>query len=183
MLILEGPDGGGKTTLAHRLADRYDLEYRRPPEALLSSTQGPSNGLHEWWREQMRRPAGERAVGVYDRCFWVSEPIYTAVGNRKPLIDNQLLWRGISDLWAEGPLMIFCMTDEAAMLENTYAAGRPRLASIADDEQKLRNISFLYWAFYGMWLQASNHVIQWDYNYHAFEGIERAYEDYQRVTV
>jgi hypothetical protein len=105
------------------------------------------------------------------------------MSQRVPLIDTELLWRGISDLWAEGPLMIFCMTNEVAMLENTYMAGRPRLADISDDERKLRGINFLYWACYGTWLQALNHVIQWDYNRDRWSYIVTSYERYQKVTV
>ena len=183
MIILEGPDGGGKTTLAHKIAEEFGMEYRRPPEELLSSLTGPSPGLHEWWREQMRRPTHERMEGVYDRCFWISEPIYAAMSKRVPLINHDLLWRGISDLWAEGPLMIFCMTDEAGMLENTYVAGRPRLASIAGDAIDMRCITFLYWACYGTWLQALNHVIQWDYNRDHWSYIVTSLERYQKVTV
>jgi hypothetical protein len=105
------------------------------------------------------------------------------MSNRAPMIGTDLIWRGISDLWAEGPMMIFCMTDEEGMLENTYAAGRPRLASIEGDERKLRNINFLYWACYGTWLQALNHVIHWDYNHHDFSSIDVAYRNYRRVTI
>jgi hypothetical protein len=164
VIILEGPDGSGKTTLAGRIVEEFGMEYRRPPEALLSSTHGPAPDLVDWWRNELRRPGDERKAGVYDRTFWISEPIYQAVSARQPMCTTEEVWRGIADLWAEDPILIFCMTDEAGMIENAYAAGRPRLASIDDDSQKLRAVNFLYWSAYAIWQQASNRVYQYDYN-------------------
>jgi hypothetical protein len=183
MIVVEGPDGSGKTTLAGRLCEEYDLEYRRPPESLLSSTGGPSEGLVEWWRTELRRPNLERKLGVYDRCFWISEPIYSSLSLRAPLCPPDQLWRGIADLWAEDPLLIFCMTDETAMIENTYAGGKPRLASLEEREtEKLRAINFLYWAFFGIWQQASMNVVHYDYARDHWQSyIGKAVEDHRKV--
>jgi len=184
MIILEGPDGGGKTTLAHRLAEALDLEYRRPPENLLSSTTGPSPELVDWWRDQLRASDDERRRGVYDRCFWISEPIYSSMSGRQPMCTTDQLWRGIMDLWAEGPMMVFCMTAVEGMIENVYAGGRPRLAGLAHEEYaKLKAINFLYWSVYGTWLQSLNHVTHWDYNEHDFERLITFYNGYQRTVV
>jgi len=115
-----------------------------------------------WWQKQLILPQRVRDVGVYDRCFWLSEPIYIAVTGRKSECPTQQLWRGINDLWAENPYIIFCMTDLAVMRENTYAAGRPRNENT--DPQRDRSIDFLYWAFFGIWSEASDRVWQYDYN-------------------
>jgi GTPase SAR1 family protein len=184
MIILEGPDGGGKTTLAHRLVEELNLEYRRPPENLLSSITGPAEGLVDWWREQLRAPLKQRMQGVYDRCFWISEPIYSSMSGREPMCSTDHLWRGIMDLWAEGPMMVFCMTDVEGMIENVYAGGRPRLANLVQDEYtKLKAINFLYWACYGTWLQSLNHVTHWDYNAHDFSRLITFYKSYRRTVV
>src|SRR5215472_10794451 len=98
MLIVEGPDGGGKTTLAHAIADAYDLTYMRPPPELLSSSlgPGPGSGLHEWWVEQMRLPEKEHTRNVYDRCFFISEAIYQmAQVDRDLIVEGHDIWRGI----------------------------------------------------------------------------------------
>jgi hypothetical protein len=121
--------------------------------------------------------------GVYDRCFYISEPIYTSLSGRQPLVDGPTLALGLNDLWVEGPLMIFCLTDEVAMLENTYIAGRPRLADISDDQQKLKAAAFLYWAAYGTWCTAHEDTILYDYNLHDFAKIAKAYENYSRTKV
>lgn len=181
MVIVEGPDGGGKTHLAHRLADQFDLKYRRPPPELLSSSTGPSPGLSEWWRDQLRDP--ERHAVVYDRCFWISEPIYSSVTLRQPLVSGIELTKGILDLWVEGPMIVFCMTDEAAMLENTYYAGRPRLSNIQDDVRKMRAINFLYWSAFGTWAANLDSVAHWDYNAHEYASIVWLWGEYCRTKV
>jgi hypothetical protein len=180
-VIVEGPDGSGKTTLARRMEADFNLEYRRPPEELLSSSTGPSPGLLEWWREQLRRH--DRADGVYDRCFWVSEPIYSSVMLRPPLCSPVDIVRGINDLWVEGPLLIFCMTEEVTMLENTFLAGRPRLADISDDQRKLKAINFLYWANYAQWLTMDDAVMHWDYNAHDYRRIGEVYGNWRKTKV
>lgn len=76
MIIVEGPDNSGKTTLAKKLCDRFDLVYTRPPSDLLSSTEGPGEGLLEWWENELRRPREHRKKLVYDRTFFISDPIY-----------------------------------------------------------------------------------------------------------
>ena len=180
MVICEGPDGSGKTTLAKRLADEFSLEYRRPPESLLSSTTGPSEGLHDWWRAQLRGSIKSRKLGVYDRCFWLSEPIYAALTGRGMMVDGKTIAQGIHDLWAENPMIVFCMTDYAGMLENVYAAGRPRLADISGDERKLRAIADLYWASYGCWYEMLEYVVHWDYNEHEYNRVTAMYGDHAK---
>jgi hypothetical protein len=96
-----------------------------------------------------------------------------------------MLWRGIADLWAEDPLLIFCMTDTVAMIENVYAAGRPRLADLVEGEmKKMRAVEFLYWAQYGIWQQASNHVLHYDYGRDHWQSyVGEALEGYRKGHV
>lgn len=69
VIILEGPDGGGKTTLANHLRDRYGYQIRktnqpRPGEDLFTSyTQSLMDALNDW------RPS------VFDRHY-LGECIY-----------------------------------------------------------------------------------------------------------
>jgi hypothetical protein len=107
------------------------------------------------------------------------------MSGRVPLCTTEELWRGIADLWAEDPLLIFCMTDLVAMVENTYAAGRPRLVDLVEsDERAHRGINTLYWSHFGIWQQASNHVIHYDYSRdHWRSYIGKAYDNHRRVQV
>jgi hypothetical protein len=163
MLIVEGPDGGGKTTLAKAIADAYDLEYTRPLEQLLSSSTGPGPGLFEWWKDQLRLPPAEHKARVYDRCFFISEAIYQmAQVQRDLIVDGHELWRGISDLWTLGPNLIFCQPPMDVQYSNVVQDGRQSLEGL--NNRHLEKINFMYWAFYGMWQNSLfAQVVQYDY--------------------
>lgn len=103
-IILEGPDNSGKTTLAKLLAKDLDLEYRRPPT--LSSTKGPNDGVATWWEDQLQQRANEAAV--YDRCFYISDPIYRLVSGHTPLRSAGHMMYGISRV-KELAFLVFCL--------------------------------------------------------------------------
>src|SRR5688572_9672687 len=72
LYILEGPDGGGKTTLGATLSSRLGVQV---------SNHGPYKGEDRIWQHYMKSmlPAciGLRNV-IMDRC-WIAEPIYGEV--------------------------------------------------------------------------------------------------------
>ena len=106
MLIVEGPDGTGKTTLAQLIAEELGMEYRRYPG--LSSTTGPDGiGILDWWREQLRE---NNRNAVYDRCFFVSEVLYQQATHARELIveDTEVMRNGLADLWLKDARWIFC---------------------------------------------------------------------------
>ena len=148
-IIIEGPDGAGKTTLAKRVAEHYGLEYRRPPLDLLSSSEGPRVGLAEWWDAELARAPSDLATTVYDRCFYISDPIYQqAQPHRELILSPHSLAQGIMKLWNVEPYIIFCLTDFNAVLRNVRQAGRSHLDITAEELCKVWN---QYWAYYAMW--------------------------------
>ena len=73
-IIIEGPDGAGKSTLAKSLADRLDMN-------ILKMTANGGQSVPEYVQKL-------KCDGVIiDRC-WVSEQIYSDLFKRKPRIDN-----------------------------------------------------------------------------------------------
>jgi thymidylate kinase len=161
-IIIEGPDGAGKTTLATRVAEHYGLEYRRPPEEFLSSSVGPMPGLVEWWDEQLAQAPSELANLVYDRCYYISDPIYQqAVPSRDLMISPFTLAQGIMRLWNAEPYLVFCLTDFDQILANTRIAGRQHLDITADTLSKIWN---QYHAYYAMWQMALyDNVLKYNY--------------------
>lgn len=143
MLIVEGADGSGKTTLARQIADGAGLEYCRPPAELLSSTAGPSKGLLEWWFEQFKQDHAKR---VYDRCLFISDPIYSCVMHRVPLATVDQLWelraRFLSTL-ATCNALIFCMPTTHVVEPDKHLKG---LTSVMDDAVRyLYQLEHVWW--------------------------------------
>lgn len=73
-IIIEGPDGAGKSTLAKSLADTLDMN-------ILKMTANGGQSVPEY----IQKLACDGVI--IDRC-WVSEQIYSDLFGRKPRIDN-----------------------------------------------------------------------------------------------
>lgn len=140
MIIVEGPDGSGKTTLAKRLCSEFDLDYRRP--ASLSSSLGPTNGtsVPDWWDKEI---ASGGQCGVYDRCFYISEFIYQPnTKDRKLLVGADRMVAGLERLWGASPMVIFCLPPFDAQVKSIQASGRERLKGL--DELGEVKIAWMY---------------------------------------
>lgn len=73
-IIIEGPDGAGKSTLAKSLADRLDMN-------ILKMTANGGQSVPEY----LQKLACDGVI--IDRC-WVSEQIYSDLFGRGPRIDH-----------------------------------------------------------------------------------------------
>lgn len=73
-IIIEGPDGAGKSTLAKSLADRLDMNILK-----MTANGGQSA------REYMQKLACDGVI--IDRC-WVSEQVYSDLFGREPRISE-----------------------------------------------------------------------------------------------
>lgn len=174
MIILEGPDGGGKTTLAMRLGEEFGLEYKR--YALLSSTRGPDGpGIIDWWDEQI---AENQIDAVYDRCFYISEPIYQlATPGRDLIADVKQMQTGIMRLSNFAPLVIFCIPPFDTALGNIHT--RERLEGV--DDKALGKIHWAYHVAAAYWSEILYHTcLYWDYTHHDPAEITEAVTRYLR---
>jgi hypothetical protein len=159
MIILEGPDGGGKTHLANRICEEFDLEYMRYEG--VSSTSGPDGpAIIEWWDDQI----SSNKQKVYDRCFYISEPIYQLATPHRELIAAPVtMIHGILRLTNFTPLTIFCIPPWEAAIANV--SQRERLEGV--DDLALKKIHWAYHVAYALWSEALYHnVSHWDYTIH-----------------
>lgn len=164
MIVVEGPDGAGKTTLAKYMAEALDLPYTRPPKELLTSTGGPTEGLVDWWEEQLL----DKTPRVFDRTAYISDAIYCAVGDRMPLMGWESMERGMN-LIQTSWITIFCIPDFDVIgsnIEKDMAEGQ-HLKGLETDE-RIYNHYFLYRMWHYLWRQHAPHRTNWyDYTLHA----------------
>lgn len=173
MIILEGPDGGGKTTLAKHISEHFNLPYMRHEG--VSSTHGPDGpAIIEWWDEQI----SSNKQAVYDRCFYISEPIYQLATPGRPLLAEPLVMiHGIMRLTNFTPLTIFCIPPWEAAIANV--GQRDRLEGV--DDLALQKIHWAYHVSYALWSEALYHnVTHWDYTVHNEELMFDQIEEYLR---
>jgi hypothetical protein len=100
LIVVEGPDNSGKSTLAERIANRFGIpiyESEGPPT--------PTETIDQRIARYAARDAKERLPCVYARHPVVSQPIYSYIkGNRGDLVDPRL----INDFYANNPILIYC---------------------------------------------------------------------------
>lgn len=118
IVILEGPDGAGKTTLAHELCERYQLEYRHdgPPTAT-------SPHPLELYGAILQADRGQRVV--WDR-FAMGERVYGPI-----LRDGDRFgddgWRILNRLFsAAGATQVLCLPSYD-MCHAAWSSGRDEL--------------------------------------------------------
>lgn len=155
MIILEGADGTGKTTLAKKIVELLpQLEYRRPPEDLLSSTKGPGNALPRWWNEQLKLNDGK---GVYDRCYYISEIVYQLAMPSRPLIAmGGQMEEGIFEMWRVEPYMIFCLPQ--LLTQRAARESGPKLEGLTMDAAE--KVAWAYHSLYAMWSNSMMEVVR-----------------------
>src|ERR687883_686991 len=73
MIIVEGPDGGGKTTLITKLSDLFDLPIA---ERVVSKEARAMVDLVQWTERNVSEGSQHT---LFDRHRLISEPIYGAI--------------------------------------------------------------------------------------------------------
>lgn len=103
MIIIEGPDGAGKTTLIKRLLEKYPA-LKQAPRAC-TSLGGPLRGreLTEWLRKY-----GIMYGHIYDRHPCISGAVYDAVYSDTPEYSVRPWLRGTMSGIREAARVIYC---------------------------------------------------------------------------
>lgn len=116
MIIIEGPDGAGKTTLVEHLAQKYDLSIA---ERVVDKDTHPLNTDLKHWTE-VNLKAGLQWK-IFDRHRLISEPIYSACMNRKThegFDDIGWLTARMIDFTRIHPFIVYCLPPYSTVENN-----------------------------------------------------------------
>lgn len=135
LIILEGPDGAGKTTLGEKLATMLGVPI---------SNHGPYKGEGQIWMRYFDSMVpyykGERHV-ILDRC-WLAEPVYGAVYRGGTNRIEPWQKRILNHVANSGSVMlVWCLPPVEKCLE---AFRSRRQLEMLDSEQQLRDVYFEY---------------------------------------
>lgn len=108
MLIVEGPDGAGKTTLIEALQKEYDLPVA--PRVVSKDAEAMVDLRH--WVDQNLDKGFQRTI--FDRHRLISEPIYGPVLRKKQedgFDDLEWLAPRMKEFYSLKPVIIYCLPD------------------------------------------------------------------------
>ena len=144
VFILEGPDGSGKTTLGHKLADTYGIEYTH------LTYYEDENDMRTQFYDVIRRMNTNKKGFVVDR-FILSNIIYGIVFHNCKFVDG---WKMFLDALCrdciKGKEIIICLPqDKEAYLEHfkKMTEERKEMYCSVEDMSKIYD---LYELFYEM---------------------------------
>jgi len=112
VIIVEGPDGGGKTTLARNLSETLDIDIL--PKAVGADTQARVD-LREWTDQHVAWD-----WHIYDRHNLISDPIYSIILDRsKPdIYDPEWLMSAMMKFYEARPIIIYCIPPLPVVTKN-----------------------------------------------------------------
>lgn len=138
MIIIEGPDGSGKTTLIKQLAGVTQLPIA--PRVVSKDAEAQVD-LVEWVEQNLKQ--GFQAT-MFDRHRLISEPIYgpTLRAKAEPMFDN-FIWLSnqLHRFYGMGPVIIYCLPPFEAVWESVRSDPDNK---VVHDERTARAIYNLY---------------------------------------
>lgn len=135
MLIVEGPDGAGKTTLIEAIQEHFgDIEVA--PRVVSKETKALVD-LEQWVDTNLD---GGFQYKIFDRHRLISQPIYGPIMGRTSHGFDKLSWLGprLARLYREvKPIIIYCLPDKSTVMHNivkdpSNEVIAPRISSIYD---------------------------------------------------
>lgn len=136
-VILEGPDGGGKTTLIRHFLQKGMRQHPRASH----STGGPVPALDTWVTNHSNPGTG----WVFDRHPLISEPIYGPICRGKvPGQFNDLRWvEEETRRCAADNVLVLCLPPQAIARENAGKDGQ--MVGVLDHYDEIYNAYLRLW--------------------------------------
>lgn len=125
LIILEGPEAAGKTTLGRKLAymTGFKLTHRNKP-----NTQAEKDAMHRMYKEAVYG----NETAIFDRC-WYSEMVYGKVMRDKSYIsEEQMLELEDVIVRNNGGCIIYCTDNVDALWERSKIRGEDYITKYSD---------------------------------------------------
>lgn len=172
-IIVEGPDGGGKTSFIDRLLVRYPVLVKAPRAC--TSEDGPIDELAQY----VENDSVERRIGywVYDRHPLVSELIYSPGMSRampEKFLDANWLRGQLLSFRNRANLVIYCLPPFPDVAKNVA------LNHGGTDHQNgvMQNLVGIYQLYYLAFVNDNPRAVKWDYTTMNFDSFCRDHFDY-----
>lgn len=156
MIIVEGPDGAGKSTLRERIQEDFNIELG--PRAS-HSTNGPVPNLTKWVDHDLME-WGSSPLKIYDRYPLISEPIYGTIVRGE--VDDKFTssWlRNRINLMRSMSLVIWCLPPLDVVRNNVHDPLDPQMNGV---QANIDAIWMLYSMHASMWTGPG---MTYDYNH------------------
>jgi hypothetical protein len=160
-VVVEGPDGGGKTTLIRQLVERTGLAMA---ERASDSAQGPIDDIGRYIDNDLLHH--DREPLIYDRYPLISELVYgpTIRGymrfNPEEILDVKWLIDRLDLFHHSFPVLIYCLPPWHCVSENVQSSKNEQMWGV---KLNIRRIYEMYIALYARDAAAGLRVHHWDY--------------------
>lgn len=175
MIIIEGPDGAGKTTLVKHLAEKYDIPVA---ERVVDKDTNPMGVNLKYWTENNLKKGLQWMI--FDRHRLISEPIYSNALAREPHVgfdDIEWLTGRMIDFTRIHPFIVYCLPP--------YETVRTNLEGDPDNQAVFAHIQQIYNLYLAM---AAGDVARGQavlFNYHldiSCQRIDMLFEQWTRAS-
>jgi hypothetical protein len=159
-VIVEGPDGSGKSTLVEFLCQASPLvRHSRASDSIA----GPVPDLATWYLDDMRQ-INEQPPSVYDRHPVISEPIYARYARKEPAQRpfNRPDWVNEShNLTAQWAFVVWCLPSPYVLYTNVHE--KPQMTGVRE------GIWDLYYGYSALRQQWPGLAMHYNYQIHPME--------------
>lgn len=154
-IILEGPDGAGKTTLRDRMIRDIGVE---PGPRASTSLGGPVPDLLNWVEEDQEQWLGSAMVRLYDRYPLISEQVYGPVLRDAPQYPfGSAIGKRHMDKMMGDSLVIWCMPPLETVVSNIAADEDGQMPGVRE------NITDIYTAYEAVMNAYTGKALRYDY--------------------